>query len=87
MELQRAADRIVLARYGPPGFIVNEKLEILQSRGHTNPYLEMAPGTSSLHLLRMLRESISSQVNAAVQRAIQSDVPVQVEGLTIQQED
>ncbi|HEX6546490.1 MAG TPA: CheR family methyltransferase, partial [Bryobacteraceae bacterium] len=37
LELQRAADLIVLARYGPPGVIVNEAMEILQSRGHTGP--------------------------------------------------
>jgi two-component system CheB/CheR fusion protein len=58
--LQRAADRVVLARYGPPGVIVNKNLEILQSRGHTSPFLEMAQGATSLHFLRILRERISA---------------------------
>jgi two-component system CheB/CheR fusion protein len=83
LDLQRAADRIVLARYGPPGVVVNEKLEILQSRGHTSPFLEMAQGVSSLHLLRMLRDSIAAQVHEAVRRAIEQDVAVLVPKLVI----
>jgi two-component system, chemotaxis family, CheB/CheR fusion protein len=83
LEIQRAADRIVLARYGPPGIVVNERLEILQSRGHTGPFLEMAQGAASLQLTRMARESIASQVMAAVRRAIEQDVPVQVERLQL----
>src|SRR5262249_17086716 len=54
VELQRAADRIVLARYGPPGVVINDKLEILQSRGHTAPFVEMPQGAVSLQLSRML---------------------------------
>ncbi len=77
-ELQRMADRIVVARYGPPGVIINEHFEILQSRGHTAPFLEMAPGASSLHLLRMVRESISAQVREAVRKAIEQDTAVHV---------
>ena len=42
-ELQTEADRLVLARYGPPGVIVNGDLEILHFRGHTSPYLEPSP--------------------------------------------
>ncbi|MBV9303324.1 MAG: PAS domain-containing protein [Acidobacteriaceae bacterium] len=82
-ELQRAADRIVLSRYGPPGVVVNEKLEILQSRGHTSPFLEMAQGVASLQLTRMVRETIASQVTSAVRRAVEQDSGVQVESLKI----
>lgn len=87
LDLQRAADRIVLARYGPPGVVVNDKLEILQSRGHTSPFLEMAQGVSSLHLLRMLRESIAAQVHDAVRRAIEQDVAVHVPNLVLRDGD
>ena len=77
LELQAAADRIVLARYGPPGVVVNERLEILQSRGHTAPYLEIRHGAATLQLPRMARENIASQVVDAVHRAIENDLPVQ----------
>jgi two-component system CheB/CheR fusion protein len=87
LDLQRAADRIVLARYGPPGVIINEKLEILQSRGHTSPFLELAQGASSLHLLRMLRDSIASQVHDAVRRAVEQDVAVHIPNLMVRDGD
>ena len=87
IDLQRAADRVVLARYGPPGVIVNDRMEILQSRGHTAPFLEMAPGTPSLQLIRMLNDSIAVPVRDAVRRAIDVDVPVRVEGLEVRGRD
>ncbi len=85
VELQRAADRIVLARYGPPGVVVNERMEIVQSRGHTAPYIEMLPGAASLQLLRNVRESIASQVRDAVRRAIDLDIPVQIERIAVRE--
>jgi two-component system CheB/CheR fusion protein len=87
MELQRAADRIVLARYGPPGVVIDEKQEILQSRGHTSAFMEMPQGSVTLQLTRMLRDSISSPVTHAVQRAVEQDIPVRVEGLRVSEDD
>jgi len=83
LELQRAADRILLARYAPPGVVVNERMEIVQSRGRISPFLELRPGTATLDLMRMTRDSIAPQVSAAVRRAIEHDLPVQVQGLRI----
>lgn len=87
LDIQRTADRLVLARYAPPGVVINEKLEILQSRGHTGPFLEMGQGTASLQLTRMMRESIASQVISAVKQAIERDLPVQVERLQVRDGD
>ncbi len=75
LELQRAADRIVLARFGPPGLIVDERLNVLQSRGQTGPYVELAPGGVSWNLLRILRDGIAGETRSAVQRAILENVP------------
>jgi two-component system, chemotaxis family, CheB/CheR fusion protein len=83
MELQRAADRIVLARFGPPGLIVDERLNVLQSRGQTSSFLEISPGTVSWNLLRVLRESIASETHEAVQRAVRENVPVTTTAVTI----
>ncbi len=83
IELQHAADRVVLAGYAPPGIVLNERFEILQSRGQMGPYLDLAQGTTSFHLLRMLRPSIAHTVRDAVERAIALEIPVRVEGLKI----
>jgi two-component system CheB/CheR fusion protein len=87
IELQRAADRIVLARYGPPGVIVDEKLEIMQSRGHTAAFMEMRQGSVSLSLSRMLRDTIAAPVTQVVRHAIEQDIPVRLEGLRIGPEE
>jgi two-component system, chemotaxis family, CheB/CheR fusion protein len=76
LELQRAADRIVLSRYAPPGLIVDERLNVLQARGITAPYVQLSPGSVSWNLSRVLREDIATEVKAAVERSIREDIPV-----------
>ena len=83
IELQRAADRVVIAQYGPPGFVIDEKSEILQSRGHVTPFLQFAEETASLHLLRMLHSSIAVSVRDAIQKSIDQEIPVTLENLCI----
>ena len=83
IDLQRAADRIVLARYGPPAVVVDERLKILQSRGHTAAFLEMPQGSVTLQLTRMLRDSIANAVTQTVRHAIEQDVAVRQEGIRI----
>ncbi len=87
IELQRAADRILLARYVPPAVVVNERMEVVQSRGRMSPFLEMRAGAATLDLLRMTRDAIAAQVGAAVRRAIDEDIPVQVDGLQVSEGD
>lgn len=76
LELQRAADRIVLARFGPPGLIVDEHFNVLQSRGQTSQFLEITPGAVNWNLMRVLRQDLVSDVREAVQRAIHENVSV-----------
>jgi two-component system, chemotaxis family, CheB/CheR fusion protein len=78
-DLQRAADRIVLTRYGPAGVVINERMEVLQVRGHTSPFIEHAPGTPSLNLLRMARSGLTLTLRDAVQRAVAEDIPVKTQ--------
>jgi two-component system CheB/CheR fusion protein len=82
-ELRLAAERIILARYGPPGVVIDEHLKILQSRGHTSPFFEMPQGPASLDLSRMLRDGLSTPVSQAAQRAIEQDLPVRIGGLQV----
>src|SRR5256885_1007771 len=43
----READRVTLARYAPPGVLVNAGLQVLQFRGDTSPYLKPPTGKAS----------------------------------------
>ncbi|UWZ86939.1 CheR family methyltransferase [Occallatibacter riparius] len=74
-ELQRAADRIVLARFGPPGLIIDDRMNVLQSRGQTSSFLDITPGAVSWNLLRVLKDGLVNDVRTAAQRAIRDNVP------------
>lgn len=73
---QREADRVALARYAPPGVLVNENLDILQFRGQTGPFLAPAPGEPSQNLLKMAREGLFVALRAALVESQQQGVPV-----------
>ncbi len=69
MELQREADRLLLARYVPPAVLINEHLEILQTRGRTSSFLELPPGRASLNLLKMARPGLLFELQGAIEEA------------------
>ena len=83
---QQEADALVLARYGPPGVIVNADLECLHFRGQTGRYLEPSPGAASLNLLKMVRRGLFASVRAALATARQSAAPVYQRGVPYQYE-
>lgn len=78
-EMQRAADQIVLGRFAPAGVLINEAMEIIQFRGHTNPYLEPAQGEASLNLLTMVPFGVADILREALDQARQQDLPVRRE--------
>ncbi len=69
LDVQKEADRILLARYAPVGVVVDEAMTVLQFRGRTSAYLEPAPGMASLDLFRMVREGLLAEVRSAVIKA------------------
>jgi two-component system CheB/CheR fusion protein len=69
MELQREADRLLLARYVPPAVLINEHLEILQTRGRTASFLELPSGKASLNLLKMARPGLLFELHGAIDEA------------------
>ena len=74
LDVQREADRAVLAHYAPPGVVVTDDLTIVQFRGQTGPYLEPAPGTATLDLLRLAREELRVDLRSTLERARQSGI-------------
>jgi two-component system CheB/CheR fusion protein len=69
LDVQKEADRVVLARYAPVGVVIDENGVVLQFRGRTAPFLEPASGMASLDLNRMLREGLLAEVRQAINRA------------------
>ena len=78
-DLHKEAERVLLAKYVPPGVVISAAMEIVQFRGDTGPYLAPPAGAPSLHLLKMLREGLLVGVRAAILRA-------QADGRTVREE-
>jgi len=82
--LQQLADRKVLERFGPAGVLVNESLDILQFRGRTGLFLEPAPGTATLNLLKLARPELHVELRTATHRALEQNVPTSARNLQLQ---
>jgi two-component system CheB/CheR fusion protein len=80
-ELQRKIDQLLLARYCPPGVVVDEDLKILQFRGRTAPFLEHPAGEANLNLLKMSRGVLGMEVRKLVQKARAKNATVHSETL------
>lgn len=74
VDLQREADRLLLARYAPPSVVVNDSLEIVQTKGHTGPFLELPSGKVSLNLLKMARPGLLFELQTAIEEVRKSGI-------------
>jgi two-component system, chemotaxis family, CheB/CheR fusion protein len=83
-EVQREADRLMLAEHAPPGAIVDEDMNIVQVRGHTAPYLELSPGAPTQSLMKMVREGLIAGLGKAFQTARQTNAAAKEDGLRIE---
>jgi len=78
---ESAADRITLARYSPPGVLINEDMTILRFRGDTSRYIRPAAGKASLNLIAMLHEELRLGLRSAVLKAKKEKGSVRKKGL------
>lgn len=72
------ADRIVMARYAPPGVVVDQDLQIIQFRGHTGAFLVPPPGEPTRNLLRLVSEDLAPALSSAFSRARLAGAPVRI---------
>jgi two-component system CheB/CheR fusion protein len=87
LDVQREADRIVLAEYAPPGVIVDSKMNIKQVRGRTAPYLELSPGEPTQNLLKLAREGLIAGIGKAIRIARRTSTIAQESGFRIEDGD
>ncbi|WP_158751881.1 chemotaxis protein CheB [Acidobacterium sp. S8] len=84
IELQREADRLLLARYTPPAVVINDQLEILQNRGRTGAFLELPTGRATLNLLKMARPGLLFELQSAINEARKSGVEAKRENIQVE---
>ncbi len=86
-DFQRSADEMVIARFSPPGVLVNEAMEIVQIRGLTGDWLEASPGKPSLNVLKMVRQGLAFELRNALHKAKTDNQPVLKEGVLMVSSD
>jgi two-component system CheB/CheR fusion protein len=84
LDVQREADRLVLAEHTPPGVIVDDDMNIIQVRGHTAPYLELSPGEPTHNLLKLAREGLLAGLGKAIRAVRKGNVPATEGGFRIE---
>jgi len=84
LDVQREADRLALAEYAPPGVIIDNKMNILEVRGRTAPYLELSPGEPTQNLLKLAREGLIAGLGKAIATARQTNAVAQEDGFRIE---
>ncbi len=83
-DVQREADRLLLTKYVPSAVVVNDDLEILQSRGKTNRYLELPTGRASLNLLKMARPGLLYELRTLIEKVRKSATSLSKDGLVVE---
>ena len=83
-DVQREADRLLLTKYVPSAVVVNDELDILQSRGRTSRYLELPTGRASLNLLKMARPGLLYELRTLVDKARKNSIPVSKDDILVE---
>ena len=83
-DVLKEADRLVLAEHGPAGVIVDDRMNIVQIRGRTAPYLELAPGEPTRNLLKLVREGLIAGLGKAIRAARQGNAVARESGFQIE---
>src|SRR4029079_7634662 len=86
VDIAKHLDRMLLARYAPPGVLINERMEILQFRGQTGSFLQPAPGDPQSDVIKMARPGLISALRAAVAQAKKDLAPVRRNGVEVDQD-
>jgi two-component system CheB/CheR fusion protein len=76
LDVQKTAERMLLAQYAPAGVIIDDALNIVHVRGDTGPYLQLAPGEPTYSLLRMAREGLVVGLRTAFLKAKQKKTAI-----------
>ncbi|HVZ85403.1 MAG TPA: chemotaxis protein CheB [Polyangia bacterium] len=86
VDLGRYLDRVLLARYAPPGVLINERMEVLQFRGQTGAFLQPAPGEPQNDIIKMARPGLVSALRAGIAEAKKEMAPVVRSGVEVDQD-
>jgi two-component system CheB/CheR fusion protein len=85
-DLQTEVTRLLLGRYSPAGVLVNNDLQIVQTRGRTGAFLELSAGDANLDVLKMAREGLLHGLRSALLEVKRTGKPARRERLVVKRE-
>ncbi len=74
-DVQKVAERLLLARFAPACVVIGGDHTVLHFRGRISRYLEPVTGKADLSLLKMVPAHAAGAVSALIQKARKSDAP------------
>jgi two-component system CheB/CheR fusion protein len=83
LNIFKLIEKELLDVYVPPSAIITDSGEILYIHGRLGNYLEPAPGKAKLNIYDMAREGLGSELNFAIQKAINKKSEVLLKGLRV----
>ncbi|OHX14392.1 chemotaxis protein CheB [Chromobacterium sphagni] len=78
-------DQLIQQNYAPAAVLVNPDGDIMYISGRTGSYLEPAAGKVNINIHAMARPGLREALTGVVKRALQSPLPLQVKGITIEE--
>ncbi len=81
--LEEQADQLILQRYSPAAVLVNDRGDILYTRGRTGKYLEPAAGKANWNIFAMAHQGVRLKLNNAFQKALAQGRPVLLKNVKI----
>ena len=79
VDFQKQAEQILLQRYAPPALVIDSDLRILHFQGDISPYLVLATGPPTVHLLKLLRPEFVVDLRRAISKARKAGAPAATE--------
>ena len=68
-DIFKLADELMLAGFMPPGVMLNDKYDIIQFRGDTQPWLAPPQGKPSFNILKMARDGLAFELRNLLTQA------------------
>jgi len=68
-DIFKLADEIMLVGFMPPGVMLNDKYDIIQFRGDTQPWLSPPQGKPSFNILKMARDGLAYELRSLLTQA------------------
>lgn len=76
VDFRKEAETALLGHYVPPALVVDSDMHIRHIQGDTSPYMALATGAPSFHLLKMVRPELMVDLRTAIDEARRTGVPV-----------